>query len=216
MSLSRSHCPDRRTTIVLGLVLGIMLIAPGTARAASEFGLSAALSGSTAAVGAPQATVSGHADAGAVYLYVRSGTTWSQQAVLRDPIPADDDGFGSAVALSDDTLLVGTRWKTVAGNNGAGAVYVYVRSGTTWTQQAALTAADPTPNADFGSSVALAADTAVIGAFWSTVSGQSYAGAAYVFTRSGTSWTSAPSWSLPTPRRGTSSARRSRFRGTPW
>ena len=65
-----------------------------------------------------------------------------QQAELTASDAAAGDEFGSSVALSGDTALVGADGKTVGGNNDAGAAYVFTRSGTSWTQQAELTASD--------------------------------------------------------------------------
>jgi hypothetical protein len=152
------------------------------------FGYSVALSGDTALVGAPYRTVSGHADAGVAYVFVRSGTSWSQQAELSDPDPAANDWFGDSVALDGGTALVVADGKTVGGHADAGAAYVFVRSGTSWSQQAELTASNAAANDYFGSSVALSGDTAVIGVAAKTVGGQGQAGAAYVFTRSGVTW----------------------------
>jgi len=154
-----------------------------------RFGVSVALSGDTALIGAYDKTVSGQADAGAVYVYTRSGATWSQQAELKDPLAATNDAFGRSVALSGDTALIGAYGKTVSGQDGAGAAYVFVRTGRTWSQQAELTASNAAANDEFGDSVALSGKTALIGACSKTVSGQGEAGAAYVFVRTGTTWT---------------------------
>lgn len=136
-----------------------------------NLGFSVAADGATVAAGAWQAS-----DIGAVYIYVRSGLTWSQQAKLVASDAAVGDFFGNSVALDGDTIIVGAR-----GDDTTGAAYVFVRSGTVWTEQAKLTPGDATPT-DFGWSVALDGDTAVIGAPFSST------GAAYVFTRSGTTW----------------------------
>ena len=152
------------------------------------FGTSVALSGDTALVDAEGKTVNGQKAAGAVYVFTRTGTTWSQQTELADPDAAGNDVFGTSVALSGDTALVGDYNKTVAGQGSAGAAYVYTRTGTTWSQQAELTASDAACGDGLGISVALSGDTALVGAAWKTVSGQSYAGAVYVFKRTGTSW----------------------------
>jgi len=158
------------------------------AASGDDFGSAVSLSGDTVLVGAVFKTVSGHTGAGAAYIYTRSGTTWSQQAKLNDPDAVAGDQFGYSVALAGNTALVGDDDKTVSGQPDAGAAYVYVRSGTSWSQQTALTAPDAATNDAFGSSVALAGDTALVGADGKTVSGQSYAGAAYVYTRTGTAW----------------------------
>jgi hypothetical protein len=105
-----------------------------------------------------------------------------QLAQLLASDPAETDLFGEAVALDGDTALIGAPWVDHSGKTNAGAVYVFVRTGDTWGQQAILTAADPDDNEDFGDRVALDGDTAVIGT-WSG------AEAAWVFVRSGEAWT---------------------------
>ncbi|MGD0947355.1 MAG: hypothetical protein ABSA52_07980 [Candidatus Binatia bacterium] len=150
--------------------------------------------GNTALIGACSKTVSGNDLQGAAYVFVRSGTTWTQQAELTAIDGAAGDEFGISTALSSDgnTALVGADSKTVSGNDlQQGAAYVFVRSGTTWTQQAELTASDGATYDSFGASTALSSDgnTALIGAYSKTVSGNDLQGAAYVFVRSGTTWT---------------------------
>jgi len=143
-----------------------------SAATGDEFGGSVAISGSTALIGAPAKKK----DTGAAYVFVRSGTTWSQQAELTASDAAKDDYFGVSVALSGSTAVVGAE-----GNNTyTGAAYVFVRSGIAWSQQAELTASDAAKADYFGFSVALSGSTALIGAYG--------AGAAYVFVRSGTNW----------------------------
>jgi FG-GAP repeat len=139
------------------------------------FGVSAAVSGSTAVIGAGERGSTSQA----AYVFVRSGTTWTQQAKLIGSDTVAHDSFGSAVALSGSTAVVGA-----FDHAQNGAAYVFVRSGTAWTQQAELTASNGAPRDYFGLSVAVEQSTAVIGA----VGKNSVAGAAYVFTRSGTSW----------------------------
>jgi len=118
--------------------------------------------------------------AGAVYVFTRRGTTWSQQAYIKASNTGeagtegnfgDGDQFGFSVSLSDDgnTLAVGanaedSNAKGINGNQNdnsmqsAGAAYIFVRSGTAWTQQAYVKAPNTTPNVQFGYSVALSAD----------------------------------------------------------
>src|SRR5688500_16119717 len=94
-------------------------------------------------------------NAGAVYVYTRSGTSWTQQAYVKPSNPQRNAHFGSVVALSDDgnTLAVGAAWESGAatGINGnqkdltipqAGAVYVFVRTGGRWVQQAYVKASN--------------------------------------------------------------------------
>ena len=145
------------------------------------FGYSVAVAGDSAVVGAPMHSVAANSAQGAAYFFVRSGTTWSQQAQLTATDGAADDNFGSAVALSGDTALVGSPYH---GASAQGAAYVFVRSGTTWSPQAQLTASDGAADDNFGSAVALSGDTALVG----SPSHTSDQGAAYVFVRSGTTW----------------------------
>lgn len=187
-----------------------------------NFGASVAFSGDTLVVGAPyersKATgINGNqadntaAGAGAVYVFVRSSGSWSQQAYVKASNTDANDNFGTSVALSGDTLIVGApeERSTATGINGnqgdnsaasIGAAYVFVRGGTTWTQQAYLKSSNITSTGGyFGWAVAVDGDTAAVGAFLEAsnatgVNGNqlntsaSASGAVYVFTRSGTVW----------------------------
>jgi hypothetical protein len=139
------------------------------------FGYSVAISGNTAVTGA----VAKNSLTGAAYVFVRSGTAWSQQAKLTASDGAANDYFGDSVAVSGSTAVVGARQ-----NSSTGAAYVFVPSGTTWSQQAKLTASDAAPLDNFGVWVAVSGSTTVVGAFGKN----SNTGAAYVFVRSGTTW----------------------------
>jgi hypothetical protein len=145
-----------------------------------DFGWSVALSGSTAVVAAPGTNTA----TGAAYVFTRSGKTWSQQATLTDPGGADDDTFGSSVALSGSTAVVGA----IGPDSFTGAAYVFTRSGSTWTQQATLADPGGARGDQFGYAVALSGSTALVGAPGTSES----AGAAYVFTESGGTWSQQP------------------------
>ncbi len=157
--------------------------------ASDEFGFSVALSGDTAIVGAYRDDVGANADQGSAYVFTRSGTTWTQQAQLIATSGAAGDQFGFSVALSGDTAIVGTPLDDVGVNPDQGSAYIFTRSGTTWTQQAQLTATGGTLDDIFGAAVALAGDTAIVGARLDNVGANADQGSAYVFTRSGTTWT---------------------------
>lgn len=122
------------------------------------------MSGDTALVGAYQHNSARGPNVGAAHVFVRSGTTWSQQAELSASDGAAGDRFGYAVALSGDTALVGAYTADASRAAGAGVAYDFVRSGTTWTGQTKLEASDGVANASFGRSVALESDTALVGA----------------------------------------------------
>ncbi len=155
---------------------------------ADQFAFSVSISGDTIVVGA-SADDAPAVNSGSAYVFVRSGTAWSQQARLTASDGAADDLFGTAVAVSAETALVGARLADAPGAVDAGATYAFVRSGTSWTQQARLVATDATSRAAFGTSPALVGDTAVIGAFDANTPDGADAGSAYIFVRSGAHWT---------------------------
>ncbi len=146
----------------------------------ASFGYYVALSsdGNTALVGAYDK----NSAIGAVYVFTRSGATWTQQRELTAADGVSGDNFGYCVALSSDgnTALMGADGMKSA----QGAAYVFTRIGATWTQQQELTASDGGKNDNFGFSAALSSDgnTALV------TSGKTQ-GAGYVFTRSGATWT---------------------------
>ena len=189
------------------------------------FDLSLSADGNTLAVGAPTedsdaAGINGDEsndaapDSGAVYLFARSGTNWSQQAYVKASNTEAGDAFGNTVALSGDgnTLAIAA-WaedSNAIGVNGtqldnlapqSGAVYVFARSGSSWSQQAYVKASNTGVGDRFGSDLSLSADggTLVVGAVFedsdaSGINGNQFSdaatdsGAAYLFTRSGANW----------------------------
>jgi hypothetical protein len=156
--------------------------------ALDDFGWSVALFGDTALVGAWLDAIGENLNQGSAYVFVRSGTNWSQQAKLTAPDAPGYDRFGYSVALSGETALVGSYNDDVGATINQGSAYVFVRSGTSWSQQAQLTAADGAAYDVFGSSVALSGETALVGASSDDVGANVDQGSAYVFARSGTSW----------------------------
>jgi hypothetical protein len=167
-------------------ITDIVRLVASDADSNERFGHAVGLDGDTMVVGAHLDDVSG-AGSGAAYIFVRSGGGWVEQAKL---VPADlaaGDEFGRSVALSGDTVLVGSRFDDDAGMS-SGSAYVFVRSGSTWTQQAKLTASDAAASAYFGVDVAIDGDTAAVGAFFDTTA-LPQTGSAYVFMRSGGTWT---------------------------
>lgn len=153
------------------------------------FGITVAISGDTAVVGAYTDDHAGGIDAGSAYVFVRSGGVWTQQAKLTADDAAAGDNFGISVSISGDTAVVGGYLADHAGGTDAGSAYVFVRSGTVWTQQTKLIALDSAATDYFGYSVALSGETAVVGGYLGDHAGGIDAGSAYVFTRSGTTWT---------------------------
>ena len=166
------------------------ILTASDAATGDKFGYGADVDGDTAVVTAPQAHLGNTSDAGAAYVFVRSGTTWTQQQKIQASDAAASDWFGNerAVAISGDYIVVGVQEDDNSGGNRAGAAYVYARSGTTWSQQAKLTASDAQATDLFGSAVGISGSTIVVGAIGEDTTA-AQAGAAYVFTRSGTTWT---------------------------
>ena len=157
-----------------------------------NFGSSVSLDENTVLIGANNKIVNSNHAQGAAYVFVRSGVTWSQQQELLASDGAGYDSFGSSASLSRNTALIGASQKGIGSNFIQGAVYVFVRTGSTWTQQQRLTASDGASNDQFGSYVSLSGDTAVAGAWAKKVGSNSYQGAVYAFVRSGNSWSQQP------------------------
>ncbi len=185
---------------------------------ADSFGSAISLSGDTLVVGADREASSGRGvagdeqaendatAAGAVYVFVRSGTSWVQQAYLKASNTDPGDLFGSAVSLDGNTLAVGAyaEASSATGVNGnqssntaarAGAVYIFTRTGTTWAQQAYLKASNTEAQDTFGISLSLSGDSLAVGAYNEASDGTGNnnnapsSGAVYVFTRAGVLWT---------------------------
>ena len=146
-----------------------------------HFGIWVSISGDTVVVGAYDDDTAAGVDAGSAYVYVRSGTTWTQQQKLMASDAAAVDLFGVSVSVSGDTLAVGARLHPSPGGFDAGSAYVFVRSGTTWIQQQELTAPDGGTTDNFGYSVSISGDTVVVGSPDHDTAGGMDAGAAYVF-----------------------------------
>ena len=154
------------------------------ATAISLQGQSVAVSadGNTAIIGAP----SDNSNQGGAWVFVRSGTTWTQQGgklVGTGAVGSAKQGFSVAVSADGNTAAIGGNLDNLAN----GAVWVFTRSGISWSQQGAkLVGTGNTGFAQQGSALSLSADgnTLAIGG----IGDDSYAGAAWVFTRVGGVW----------------------------
>jgi hypothetical protein len=167
-------------------------IKPTDARGLIGVGTSVALSadGNTALIG----SFPDPSSPGAVWVYVRSGTSWIEQQKIVPTDPSQGELFGSDVALSGDgtTALVGGG---ASDDSDGGGAWVYVRSGSTWNEQQKVVPDDETgTDSSFGSAVSLSADgaTALIGG-----PGDGTTGAAWVYTRSGAEWSEAQKLTPP-------------------
>ncbi len=162
------------------------LVAYGGGSAGDQFGWSVSISGDYKIVGSHKASGGGENDSGSAYIFVRDGTSWSQQAILVASDRAASDWFGKSVSISGDYAVVGAYLDDDGGNN-SGSAYIFVRDGTSWSQQAKLVADDAAAYDQFGNSVSISGDYVVVGASWDD-DGGSNSGSAYTFVRSGTSW----------------------------
>jgi hypothetical protein len=139
-----------------------------------HFGHEVAVSGDTAIVSA----------ASSVYVFVRSGDTWVEQQKLTSPSGVYDY-FGSAVAVDGDTAVVGAYgWDSIYDE---GRAHVFTRTAAVWSHQATLAASDGLTDDMFGFSVDVSGDTAIVGA-WGDDDNGTASGSAYVFDRSGDTW----------------------------
>lgn len=165
------------------------------ALSSDAFGLSVSISsdGNTALIGAYLEDVSPNTDQGSVYVFTRSAGVWSEQQKLTASDAASDDKFGASVSISADgnTAIIGAWTEDTSPNTDQGAAYIFTRSDSTWTQQQKLTASDAATDDYFGYSVAISSDgnTAIVGAWYNDNNSNTDNGAAYVFTRSGSTWT---------------------------
>jgi hypothetical protein len=163
------------------------------AAGSDQFGYSVAISGdgNTVIVGAPYEDTS-RTNNGAAYVFTRSGSTWSQEDKLLASDRQNDDIFGWSVAISDDgnTSIIGAYFEDTNPYTENGAAYVFTRSGSSWSQQAKLLASDRESSDYFGYSVSISDDgnTASISAYREDTSPNTDNGAAYIFTRSGSTW----------------------------
>ncbi|NQT63852.1 MAG: hypothetical protein HQ556_12900 [Candidatus Marinimicrobia bacterium] len=158
--------------------------------ASDWFGYSVSISGDYAIVGAFYEDTGGN-DAGAAYIYYRDqggADNWGQQAMLKASDTTATDHFGYSVSISGDYAIVGARYDDPGGITNAGAAYIFIRNGADWTMQQQIAASDTSNSDHFGCAVSISGDYAIVGADLSQATGSSE-GAAYVFVRSGTSWT---------------------------
>ncbi len=151
------------------------------------FGFDVALHEDTALVGSFKSDDVVGADVGSAYVYTRTKQGWHEQAKLMASDGASGDTFGGKVAIHRNMAVIGAIRHDAKGED-SGAAYVFNRSGSSWSQQAKLTAEDGNAGDAFGQSIAVSDDTIVIGAPHDDDHGSS-SGAVYVFSNNGNAWT---------------------------
>ena len=152
-----------------------------------HLGQSVAIEGNTIIAGAPGHRANDHPNQGSVYVYTRSGTTWTQRAQVTPASAGVGDEFGISVALSGSTFAAGALDDDTRDGD-AGAVYVFTGSGSSWSQQAKLTASDGGRGDELGFSVALDGNMLMAGAPYRDDGARDDEGSVYFYTRTGTAW----------------------------
>jgi uncharacterized repeat protein (TIGR01451 family) len=164
--------------------------------AADQVGSSVAISGDTIVAGALGDDTGANFNHGSAYVFMKPVEGWSgaltQNAKLTSSDGATSDFFGRSVAISADTVVVGTSEDDIGANSDQGSAYVFVKPAGGWsgalTESAKLTASDGAPSDFFGSSVAVSGDTIVAGAFADDTGGSFNHGSAYVFMKPASGW----------------------------
>jgi hypothetical protein len=157
------------------------------ARWNAQFGYAADLFENRAAVGAPADSAKGTIG-GAVYLFEKNSGHWEQTVKLSAPLPLAGEGFGKAVALNDDYLVVGAPNKTVSGNANRGAVYLFKRFNRVWNYLTTLTASNGAASDYFGTAVSISNGYIAIGAPHRNHNGKTNAGSVYIFGLQSGNW----------------------------
>lgn len=162
--------------------------------AGDKFGWSVCIDGERAVVGAHFDDNDNGTDAGAAYYYEAPGGGWAPMTEMFKLWATDgrnSDQFGSSVAISGDHIIAGASFQdAVVGQADCGAAYIFYRDPNTgiWAQQDKLIASDASGGDWLGYSVAIDANYAIVGATGDDEPG-GQEGSAYIFERSGTSWT---------------------------
>jgi uncharacterized delta-60 repeat protein len=153
------------------------------------FGYSVGISLDTVVVGAPLSA--GALDSGgqpiysgAAYVFVGSEANWTFKAKLAAPDAADGDNFGYDVAIDGDTVIVGAPFDDIGSSRvDQGSIHIFARSGTSWSQQFAISGSDSLAGDTFGREVAISHGRAIVGSPGHDVNGRTDQGEAYVFTK---------------------------------
>jgi len=135
------------------------------------FGNSVAIAGTTIVIGAPCYA----SEAGRAYVFTKTSSGWKQVTELKGSDSGADDGFGTSVAISSTTIVVGTHSRS--------RVYAFTERAGRWEQAAELKGSDTVMGDDFGYAVAISGTTIVVGA------DNAGTGQAYVFSKRAGSWT---------------------------
>jgi hypothetical protein len=160
----------------------------GGAPIGDDMGWSVAVDRSTAMVAAPRDDHAGGVDAGAVYMFERSGGSWEARQKLTASDAQVGQNFGTAVAIQGDLAVIGAIGDDHSGFVDAGSAYVFRRQDGQWIEGQKLVAGAPEDNPGFGASVAISGQTVLVGASNADLGALIDAGAVYVFENTGGVW----------------------------
>jgi hypothetical protein len=152
------------------------------------FGYSVSISGDYAVIGAKYDDVEGLENCGSAYVFRRGRTAWIQQAELTASDGAANDWFGHSVSICGDYIVIGAPGNDTDKLVNTGSAYVFKRDGTSWIQQAKFGAPDAAADDEFGNSVAINGENAVVGAYQHDVNELVRAGSAYIFNYDEAGW----------------------------
>ncbi len=165
------------------------LAQPAVISANSFFGHKVDIDGDYAVIGAYARDLMLLPDVGAAYIFYRNNGVWEEQDLITASDPGADDYFGASVSISGDYAVIGACGDDIGADDNQGSAYVFLRSGSVWTQQAKLTASDGLANDFFGYSVSISGNVVIVGAYGDNIGANTNQGSAYIFTRSGVVWT---------------------------
>jgi hypothetical protein len=165
------------------------IVMASDAAAGDGFGVSVDIDDDTFVVGAFKDDHKAGLNSGSAYVFVRSGSLWQEQAILRGSDLLPQDRFGNSVAISGDTIVVAAFLHNLGPIANTGAAYVFTRSGAVWTEEARLTASAPVADDRLGRAVAIDGDRIGAGAYLDDLKGVTNLGSVYMYLRSGTTWT---------------------------
>jgi hypothetical protein len=163
------------------------------------FGTSVSIDGDYAVVGAPYKSVNGASSRGAVYVFVRNGDIWTEQAILLSSDGSMSDHFGHKVAIEGEYLIASAPYNDVGGQNDRGTVYVFKRTGQSWAQTWAINPVSGLSNDHIGKSIAIDSNVVVIGAPGDYNNNMNRCGAVYIYTRTGNLWSQTQLITTTTP-----------------
>lgn len=187
LSLTKSSTEGQWGQVPINEMNPDLKLTAGDGAAGDYFG-SVSISGDYAIVGAWHSDVGSNVNQGSAYIFHRTSNTWSEQTKLVANDGTTSDQFGYFVCINGDYAIVGAPFDAIGSNVNQGSAYIFHRTGTTWSQQAKLIASDGAASDAFGAAVSISGDYAIIGANSDAIGSNVNQGSAYIFQRSGSSW----------------------------